>query len=193
MSSKIYYAKDSRFYSGITLLSHEYTTSVDLPHLRLVQGLQSASVAQRTSFYESGLALTVGDWKHQLKITGSTSQSAKTAFPVKVEQAIEKTQIRIASLGTDNETYRYTLEWLERLCKVVRVNQMWWSEPLVNLGIDSEIVFEWWHENKKLTVYIFGNTAEYIKVWGSDIDNEMEDGSATSSTELTDLWKWLIS
>lgn len=42
--------------------------------------------------------------------------------------------------------------------------QMWWHEPLINLGVDSEIVFEWWYENQKITVYILGNTAEYIKL-----------------------------
>jgi len=37
------------------------------------------------------------------------------------------------------------------------------------------------------------NIAQYIKVWGEDIDDEMEDGFAASSDELTELWKWLIS
>ena len=84
-------------------------------------------------------------------------------------------------------------EWLEELRTVATAKKMWWCEPLINLSIDSEIVFEWWYENKKLSVYILGNTAEYIKVWGADIDNEMEDGLATSSAEITNLWKWLVS
>ncbi|MEA5616339.1 hypothetical protein VB711_00585 [Cronbergia sp. UHCC 0137] len=115
------------------------------------------------------------------------------SIPPQKRSLIHKTQRRIAELGADSKTYQYTLEWLELLREVVGLNQMWWSEPLVNLGIDSEIVFEWWHKNQKLTVYILDNTVEYIKVWGTDIDHEMEDGSATSPAELTNLWKWLIS
>ncbi|MEH2289409.1 hypothetical protein [Nostoc sp.] len=82
---------------------------------------------------------------------------------------------------------------MKQLRTIVAANQMWWGEPLVNLSIDSEIVFEWWYGTKKLTVYILGNTAEYIKVWGTDIDNEMEDGTSSSLAELTALWKWLVS
>jgi len=104
-----------------------------------------------------------------------------------------KTHRRIAELGADNETSKYTIECLKQLHTIVAANQMWWGEPLVNLSFDSEIVFEWWHGSKKLTVYILGNTAEYIKVWGTDIDNEMEDGASSSPAELTALWKWLVS
>ncbi|WP_298914730.1 hypothetical protein [uncultured Nostoc sp.] len=107
--------------------------------------------------------------------------------------SIHKTHTRIAELGADNETYKYAIEWLKQLRTVVAANQMWWGEPLVNLSFDSEIVFEWWHETKKLTIYIPGNTIEYIKVWGTDIDNEMEDGTSSSPAELTALWKWLVS
>ena len=99
----------------------------------------------------------------------------------------------IGELGADNETYKYAIEWLKQLRTIVAANQMWWGEPLVNLSIDSEIVFEWWHGTNKLTVYILGNTAEYIKVWGTDIDSEMEDGTSSSPAELMALWKWLVA
>lgn len=70
-------------------------------------------------------------------------------------------------------------------------NQMWWREPLVNVGIEQEMVFEWWHGAKNLTVYLLYNDAEYIKVWGADMDNEMQEGRAQSLDDLALLWKWL--
>jgi len=105
----------------------------------------------------------------------------------------QETYRRMAELGASNETYRYALKWVDQLKEVVSSNQLWWNEPLVNLSMESEIVLEWWHENKKVTIYILCNIAQYIKVWGEDIDDEMEDGFAASSDELTELWKWLIS
>ncbi|GBF81521.1 hypothetical protein [Aphanothece sacrum] len=69
---------------------------------------------------------------------------------------------------------------------------MWWNQPLGNISIDNEIVLEWWHKEKKLTIYVCKNSIDYIKVWGSDMDNEMEDGSISlNENELTSLWKWL--
>jgi hypothetical protein len=167
MSSRAsYYRKDERYNSETVLLSHDYS----VPVISLVKSVETKLMGQGTV----NEILTVGNW----------------SFPL---EAIHETHRRIAELGADNETYKYTTEWLQQLRKIVVANQMWWGEPLINLSIDSEIVFEWWHGTKKLTVYILRNTAEYIKVWGTDIDNEMEDGTSSSPTELTALWKWLVS
>lgn len=151
-----------------------------------------------------GITSSVGAWRYQHKIVESALQGVKAIFEQSDNYVVpelssqsylrsQKTYRRIAELELDNETYKYTLEWLEKLRTIAIAKKMWWCEPLVNLSIDSEIVFEWWYESKKLTVYILGNTAEYIKVWGADIDNEMEDGLVTSSAEITNLWKWLVS
>jgi len=104
-----------------------------------------------------------------------------------------ETYRRMAELGASNETYRYASKWIDSLKKVVSSNQMWWSDPLVNLSMESEVVFEWWRKEKSLAVYILGDVAQYLKAWGEDIDNEMEDGLAKSPEELMELWKWLIS
>jgi hypothetical protein len=204
MLSKAYYDVNNDYRNlEATPLSRVPSKLARFPLTQLVEGEQSVSFNQEigVDIFDKNRTLTVGNY--QLKITSFSLQRVKTAFeqsnnyvnlqPAQNHLQIHKTYRRIAELRADNETYKYTLEWLERLRKIVTSNQMWWCEPLVNLGVDSEIVFEWWHENKKVTVYILGNTAEYIKVWGTDIDNEMEDGSVTSATELKDLWKWLVS
>lgn len=66
-----------------------------------------------------------------------------------------------------------------------------WFAPLIN-RTELEVVLEWWCRNKKLTVYIENNTKTYIKVWGVDIDNEMEEGIISSDQDFVELWKWLI-
>ncbi|WP_375476526.1 hypothetical protein [uncultured Nostoc sp.] len=207
MSSKVsYYAKDERCDSKAVLLSHDYGNSVSHILPPLAKSVQTKSIGRGTSsvVYVINETSTVGNWSPQLKLAVSAYKEAKIVFEQSNNRAelqpspqsyspIHKTHRRIAELGADNETYKYTTEWLKRLRKIVVANQMWWGEPLVNLSIDSEIVFEWWHGTKKLTVYILRNTAEYIKVWGTDIDNEMEDGTSSSPAELTALWKWLVS
>lgn len=67
-----------------------------------------------------------------------------------------------------------------------------WAEPNITVSSDADIVFEWWSGDKKLTVYVSEQGAEYIKVWGIDILNEMEDGNAQDSTVRRELWSWLI-
>lgn len=188
----------------------------ELPNLKTLllsptgRKLEQLSVSQSREGIQSPLMgqmieiSSVGRRRHRNKVAIYSYQRIETAIeqcsdyddpqsskPRQIYSPNHKTYTRIAELGADNETYKYTIEWLNQLRRVVATNGMWWCEPLINLGINSEIVFEWWNENKKLTVYILGNSAKYIKVWGADIDNEMEDGLATSPTEITDLWKWL--
>ncbi|MDZ8138242.1 MAG: hypothetical protein RM049_23530 [Nostoc sp. DedQUE04] len=207
MSSKAaYYIKDDRHKSETTALSQIRGKLTQLPLSQSAEGLQSVSAGQKSNLVilATDRTSTVGSWKYRSKIAASSVQRVKAISEQSDNYAVlelsswsyspaHKTHKRIAELGSDNETYKYTIEWLKQLRTVVAADQMWWDEPLVNLSLDSEIVFEWWHGTKKLTVYILENTAECIKVWGTDIDNEMEDGTASSPAELTDLWKWLVS
>jgi hypothetical protein len=68
----------------------------------------------------------------------------------------------------------------------------WWTDPLVNITLEEEICYEWWYHTRKLTIYVYDLTVQYIKVWGADIENEMEDGSICNIQDLTDLWVCLI-
>jgi hypothetical protein len=64
---------------------------------------------------------------------------------------------------------------------------------IVNVSYDSDVVLEWWNKSKKLTFYINQSSLDYIKVWGSDIDTEMEDGSINSMHDysIRRLWQWI--
>ncbi|NJO49921.1 MAG: hypothetical protein HC840_11305 [Leptolyngbyaceae cyanobacterium RM2_2_4] len=84
------------------------------------------------------------------------------------------------------------INWIIELRKIVNLRKYWWSEPLVNIS-DSELVFEWWNGGKKVTVYFSDLSSEFIKVWGADIDNEMEEGIAETNDQIEALWKWLAS
>jgi hypothetical protein len=66
-----------------------------------------------------------------------------------------------------------------------------WSSPLITLSETGEVVFEWWHGNRKITLYFGVGQAEFIKVWGTDIETEMDSGVLTDGWALTSLWLWL--
>ena len=82
---------------------------------------------------------------------------------------------------------------IDSLRKIVEYYEMWWDEPLVNISPEQEIVFEWWHYNRKITIYVIQKEIDYVKVVGKDIDNDMEDGSITSTTDMKELWEWISS
>lgn len=86
-------------------------------------------------------------------------------------------------------------ELIKKLRSISKKNKLWWHQPLLNISIDDEIVFEWWHKEKKLTIYVCPNVIDFIKVWGADMDNEMQDGSIDLSKNyaILCLWQWIAS
>ena len=65
-----------------------------------------------------------------------------------------------------------------------------WSDPNVTASPHGEVVLEWWNREKKLTIYVSENQSDYVKVWGPDIDNEMDDG-ILSDNQIANLLVWL--
>jgi hypothetical protein len=98
--------------------------------------------------------------------------------------------------GLDDNVSATTLataqRWLDNLNALVAKQQLDWLDPLVNPSPNGEIVLEWWHGSRKLTIYIDSDSAEYVQVWGADIDREMADGSANQASDVETLWRWLV-
>lgn len=65
-----------------------------------------------------------------------------------------------------------------------------WHLPSVSASEAGEVVFEWWNGALKLSVYFRHDRAEFIRVWGTDIENEMDDGIVREG-DFAELWKWL--
>lgn len=90
-----------------------------------------------------------------------------------------------------------TIETAEKLINdlhsVAFKNNWCWSSPLLNISSENEIVLEWWNQEKKLTIYVSEELIDYIKVWGADMDNEMEEGAIGLEDDLTEVWQWIAS
>ncbi len=68
-----------------------------------------------------------------------------------------------------------------------------WLQPHVVVNPVGEIVFNWLHRNRTLTVYVTEHSAEYVESWGTNIRTDMEDGNADSETTRRALWSRLMS
>ena len=66
-----------------------------------------------------------------------------------------------------------------------------WLPPHVSRSPIGEVVLEWWHGARKLTVYVGEHALEYVRVWGPDIESEMADGPITGGGDLASLLRWL--
>jgi hypothetical protein len=91
------------------------------------------------------------------------------------------------------DAVEYAHRWLLSLYREVTGSGQKWCDPAITASGDGEVVFEWWKDSKKLTIYIGNQSAEYVKVWGPDINTDMEDGPADSPDMRDSLWKWLMS
>jgi len=63
---------------------------------------------------------------------------------------------------------------------------------MVSANEDGDVVMEWWHGVRKLTIYVGARAAGYIKVWGPRIDKDMEDGQVVEGN-VRPLWLWLTN
>ncbi len=91
------------------------------------------------------------------------------------------------------EAVQYADHWIELFYQEMMDARQDWLEPNVTASADGEVVLEWRHGIKALTIYIGNQSAEYVKDWGADINTEMENGYANSPKLRLTLWKWLMS
>lgn len=107
----------------------------------------------------------------------------------------------VGNLEKDYESlYAKSPKTIDRAEKIINIlhsvalkNNWCWHSPLLNISLENELVLEWWNQEKKLTIYVAEELIDYIKVWGADMDNEMEDGSIDLEDDLTELWQWIAS
>lgn len=104
------------------------------------------------------------------------------------------------SLITDTLSQRYDASCLapfnkarqqmHRLLLSQRAKCPTWSKPVVNLGADGELELQWWRGEKSLTLTLDGEKIFFLKAWGVDPQNDMDDGEIEAEGFLS-LWEWL--
>ncbi len=67
-----------------------------------------------------------------------------------------------------------------------------WSDPHIGSNERGEILLEWWQGPRTLTIYIRPeDEVNYLKAWGSDIEDEIEDGEISRLADFVALSRWL--
>ena len=120
--------------------------------------------------------------------------------------ALEKVEASIRSLLTWEDGWnsygasapstpavQHALVWMAALYNEASALGLAWLEPNVTAGPEGAIVFEWWHGTKKLTIYVDDTGAEYVQVWGPDVDHDMAEGNAETGDVRLRLWQWLTA
>jgi hypothetical protein len=83
---------------------------------------------------------------------------------------------------------------LRKMFQTASLSGYGWTNPNVSADESGAVVFEWWRGGYKLTVYVTANEMSYVRVWGDDMDTEMEDGEIDSiGYDFSALWGWLNS
>jgi len=97
------------------------------------------------------------------------------------------------ALAPDPDAVAHAKSWIVNLFRLVENLGMLWIKPNVTASPEGEVVFEWRHGVKKLTIYIGDQSADYVQVWGTDIHAKITDGDIESISNLQLLWVWLVS
>jgi len=90
----------------------------------------------------------------------------------------------------DENALTHTVNFIRELEHYLRYETIPFA--LVTTDQDGFVVFEWCHRDRKLTITIepILSDSTYLKSWGANMFDEMEDGAMTYNG-LLDLFLWL--
>ena len=67
-----------------------------------------------------------------------------------------------------------------------------WSDPHIGVNERGQVILEWWQGDRALTLFVrSSNQVDYLKAWGANIQNEMEDGAVSQIADFIALSHWL--
>jgi len=115
--------------------------------------------------------------------------SADYGFLVVANAGSETAALGVPATKTDAAAELPTSWLLELWKELVHAGQQW-LDPHVSSS-DDETLFEWWCEDRKLSVYHLAAGIELIRVWGANMDTEMQTIENPDMECVLDAWKWL--
>ena len=82
-------------------------------------------------------------------------------------------------------------DWLRSARRTLRSAGVAWVDPHTTVSPEQEVVFEWWYGERKLTAYFSENEALLLRVWGPNIDTEMDESNPEVEDVFIEAWRWL--
>lgn len=81
--------------------------------------------------------------------------------------------------------------WLRSARHTLRSAGGAWVDPHITVSPEQEVVFEWWYGERKLTAYFSEDEALLLRVWGPNIDTEMDEFNPEDEDVFIKAWRWL--
>jgi hypothetical protein len=94
------------------------------------------------------------------------------------------------SVKPDSVAIQRAVVLLRTLHRNAQTTRTAWVDPHVSASEAGEVTFEWWKDSLKLTLYVGPTSIQFIRVWGTDMENEMADGDLQGDM-FEWLWSWL--
>ena len=89
-------------------------------------------------------------------------------------------------------TVNYAKHLMEELFDAINQVGSAWDPPIISSDQDGYVTAAWYEEERELHIQIGENVAEYIQVWGTNIDTEMHVDFLYADDYCT-LWEWLMN
>ena len=96
------------------------------------------------------------------------------------------------SLKPDRRAISKASKLLAKIYYQINFAHLPWKTPHISATEDGDVLLEWWNKNHKLSLYIGSRKSDFIKIWGPNIESEMEGGGFSVSNVIP-LWDWLRS
>ncbi len=96
------------------------------------------------------------------------------------------------SLKPTDLTLAHAKQIMEGLLDSVISGGHWFDIPTISSDGDGNVTAAWYKDKQQLHLQIGEHEAEYFRIWGTNIDTEMEVDYLKPENYLM-LWKWLIN
>ena len=94
------------------------------------------------------------------------------------------------SRGPNTLSLAYAKHLLDELLISVIAAPRQWIAPFITSDEDGHITAEWYSGERELHIIVREHKAVYIKVWGTNIENEMHV-DVLGTEDYLDVWDWL--
>ena len=67
-----------------------------------------------------------------------------------------------------------------------------WIDPYISSDSDGDITVKWNNKSKELHLLFTEDEVIYIRVWGDDVNTEMDEGILDKNL-YKNIWKWIVN
>jgi hypothetical protein len=121
------------------------------------------------------------------------SRVASAALAADVLRAVTQADTHLAAYGggdTDPEAVFNALQVGQAFIDEVSASDVGWEPPHIGTNEEGAVAFEWWEDERKLTIYIGPSDARFVSSWGPNIETEMVAGTLRPGG-FSQQWTWL--